>query len=155
MPAREADMAERYGRMRPATGIFRCDLAVLGDGRLAVRYADGSLLAADARRLTELLRESDWRGRDIVIVSAVTTERAAGARRHLASLAAELGCAVTLADAVNGATGGHPVEAMDPEHDLGPVDEPTATTAAVAVAPATQIPTRQPMRPPTLGAISG
>ena len=98
LPIREAEVADRYARMRPAKRVFRCDLAVLGDGRLATRYADGTLLAVGARQLALLLRESDWSGNDIVLVSAVAPERASGARQHLACLAEALGCAITLSE---------------------------------------------------------
>jgi hypothetical protein len=103
LPAHEAELADRYARMRPAAGVFRCDLAVLGDGRLAARYADGSLLAVGPLQLAELLREFGWRGNDITLISTVTPERALGAQRHLASLAAELGCAINLAEPFSGA----------------------------------------------------
>ncbi|WP_432827572.1 hypothetical protein [Dactylosporangium sp. CA-092794] len=93
-PAGEPEPAARPDHRRD--GVFRAALAVLADGRLALRYRDGSLLAAGDRQLAELLHRAGWRGDEVVVVSEVAPERLAGARRHAEHLAGELGCTVIL-----------------------------------------------------------
>jgi hypothetical protein len=82
----------------PADGLFRADLAILADGRVALRYHDDCLLAAGGRQLAQLLRRLGWHGDDIVLLSTVAPELAVGARRHLDSLADDLGCAITIGE---------------------------------------------------------
>jgi len=101
--SREGEVADRYTRMPAARDAFRVDLAVLGDGRLALRYHDDSLLAVGSRQLGALLRRAGWRGGPVAVLSDVAPERIAGARRHLAHLARELACPVTLEAAPDGA----------------------------------------------------
>ena len=79
-------------------GLFRVDLEVLTDGRLALCYDDGSILAVGDRQFMELLQRSGWSGGPIVVISSVSTEQAVGARRHADSLADHLGCPVTIGE---------------------------------------------------------
>ena len=97
-PAREHAMAARYADLPPAGEVFRVDLAVLADGRLAARYADGTLLAVSGGQLRQLLRDAGWQGAPVALLSAVSREQAAGAQRHAAELARQLGCPVTFLD---------------------------------------------------------
>jgi hypothetical protein len=97
-PDREQEMSTRYERLRPRQSLLRADLAVLADGRLAVRYQDGSLLAVGGRQLRRLLDGPGWSGVDLVLLSAVAPERTAGAHRHAARLAEELGCGITFGE---------------------------------------------------------
>jgi hypothetical protein len=97
-PGREEQLAVRYTRLRPRTDVYYADLAVLADGRLALRYRDGSLLAAGGRQLGQLLRAAGWRGGPIALLSPISPERAAGARQHSAELAEELGSPITFVD---------------------------------------------------------
>jgi hypothetical protein len=76
---------------------FTCDLAVLADGRLAVRHRDGTVLAVGGRQFAQLLRDAGWNGSEVVLLSSVAPEQAAGTNRHLADLAAHLGVPVRLA----------------------------------------------------------
>ncbi|WP_213453673.1 hypothetical protein [Rhizomonospora bruguierae] len=97
LPARERELAERRGAAKePAAAPFTCDLAVLVDGRLAVRYGDGSLLAVGGRQFTHLLRDAGWTGSKVALLSSVTPEQAAGVRLHLADLVSHLGTAIRL-----------------------------------------------------------
>ena len=94
LPAQEQDLSARYSAFRPSRNLFRADLAVLADGRIAFRYLDGSLLAAGARQLRELLEQCGWRGSDLVLLCSIPPERAAGARSHADTLAQFLDCAI-------------------------------------------------------------
>ncbi|WP_432838034.1 hypothetical protein [Dactylosporangium sp. CA-092794] len=96
-PWREREFAQRReAPERAPEGGFRADLGVLADGRLALLYHDGSLVAAGGRQLALLLRRAGWRGGELTLVSGVAPERLAGAREHAARLAEELDCAVVL-----------------------------------------------------------
>jgi hypothetical protein len=114
-PARERAMAVRYADLPPAREVFRVDLAVLADGRLAARYADGSLLAVSGGQLRQLLRDAGWQGAPVALLSAVSPEQAAGAQRHATELARQLGCPVTFLDP--GADSGRPAPDL-PAPDL-------------------------------------
>ena len=82
---------------------FACHLPILPGGRIGMRYADGTLLAIGPRQFAQSLRDHGWSGEDVVVVSPVTPEQAAGTRRHLAVLTAQLGATITIAaDATSG-----------------------------------------------------
>jgi hypothetical protein len=68
----------------------RLDLAVLADGRLALRYRDGVLLAAGSRQVVAMLRRAGWPGGDVTLLPGVDGDRAAHARRHAEVLGAAI-----------------------------------------------------------------
>jgi hypothetical protein len=143
LPAREREMRDRYERLRPDQRVLRGDLAILADGRLALRYQDDSLLAAGARQLRQLLTASGWaEDGDLVLLTSVPEERTQGARRHLESLAVDLGCAITVGERPDLRYGtpaapppAPPAVAARPE-PAAPAPEPTAA-----------LPHRRPDRP--------
>ncbi|MER7277824.1 hypothetical protein ABT369_25625 [Dactylosporangium sp. NPDC000244] len=96
-PDRERELAQRYGQADPAAA-FGLELAVLADGRLALRYADGGFLAAGARQLERLLRDAGWAGGPVTLLSPLSPEQVAGAQQHAADLARQLGAPVELAE---------------------------------------------------------
>jgi hypothetical protein len=101
---REIAMAPRYAE--PAVpGVFAVDLAVLADGRLALSYRDGSLLAAGPRQFEQLLLESGWTGEPVAVLADPAPERADRARDHASLLSRALGVPVTLGAGVVTAMG--------------------------------------------------
>ncbi|GAB7042450.1 MULTISPECIES: hypothetical protein [Catenuloplanes] len=87
----EDALRERYADLTAEPGTALIDLTVLDDGRLALRYADGSNLAVGVAELRALLAGSGWAGEDLLLVTPVLPERASGLRGHLALLEPELG----------------------------------------------------------------
>ncbi len=159
--AQTAPGTDPRGRVGPdgASQPFTCDLAVLTDGRLAVRHEDGSLLAVGGREFAHLLREAGWDGSEVLLLSPVAPEQAAGTERHLADLAAHLGVPIRLAQAqpaagpARGADEAHFPTAADRLATIRPepVDEPPATrTLDPSIAQAVGVPP-QPTPPPAPG----
>jgi hypothetical protein len=141
LPAREREMRTWYERLRPDQRVLRADLAVLADGRVALRYRDDSLLAAGAGQLRQLLTEVGWSGGDLALLASVPEERTLGARRHLENLAADLGCAITVGER--------------PELRFGtpagpPAPSPALTPQAPAPSPALTAQAPSPEPPPAL-----
>ena len=136
--------------LEPASQPFTCDLAVLADGRLAVRHRDGSLLAVGGLQFAQLLRDAGWTGSDVLRLSPVTPEQAAGTTRHLADLAAHLGVPIRLAHAEDAA---RPTPALEEPlpfpMQTAPVRPATRRPELVA-GPAT-VPLRQPPVSPSIG----
>ncbi|MFV2018173.1 hypothetical protein [Micromonospora sp. LOL_023] len=77
----------RWANITRRDGLFRVELAVLDDGRLAARHGDGGLLALGPRELAALLRRAGWAGEDLALLTVVAPERFARLRAHLAALA--------------------------------------------------------------------
>jgi hypothetical protein len=135
LPTRQQRSVARYQRLRPIEGVFRADLAVLADGRFALRYRDGSLVAAGNEQLRQLLEQAGWRGADLVLLSPIPHERSAGARRHAQILSNYLGCSITLDEPPATAPGGA----------APPRLEPALNRTGTAVA-------NEPLPPPPMGA---
>lgn len=93
--AQEQETAARYESLRPTQAVFRVDLAVLADGRLALRYRDDSLLAVGPQQLRLLLEQAGWRGADLMLLSRISPERSAGARHHADSLARHIAAGIS------------------------------------------------------------
>ncbi|MDR7274253.1 hypothetical protein [Catenuloplanes atrovinosus] len=89
--ASEDELLDRYGELSAEPGMMLIDLTVLDDGRLALRYGDGTHLAAGTAGLRSLLEGSGWKSEDLQLLTPVTPERADGLREHLTVLEAELG----------------------------------------------------------------
>ena len=90
-PGRDPVSAERFDSVWMRPGLSNVELATLDDGRLAVPYTDGSLLAVGGEELARLLRDAGWVDEDLCLLSAVTTTQAAAAEEHLRALATVLG----------------------------------------------------------------
>ncbi|SDT66593.1 hypothetical protein [Actinoplanes derwentensis] len=90
----EAALRERYSDLSAETGTVLLDLAVLDDGRVALRYGDGSHLAVSTAELRGLLEGSGWAGEDLLLLTPVPPDRAVGMRDHLTLLERELGVEV-------------------------------------------------------------
>ncbi|WP_035086576.1 hypothetical protein [Catenuloplanes japonicus] len=88
------DVDDRYDELSAEPGMMLIDLTVLDDGRLALRYGDGSNLAVGAAGLRSLLEGSGWKSEDLQLLTTVTPERTDGLREHLSVLEAELGVEV-------------------------------------------------------------
>jgi hypothetical protein len=88
---------DRDERWRSPGGAFHADVAVLADGRLALRYTDDSLLAIGERQWRDVLSRAGWHGADVVLLAPVPPERSNGVRRHAQILADYLRCPITLA----------------------------------------------------------
>ncbi|MFI5838787.1 hypothetical protein ACIA8K_03600 [Catenuloplanes sp. NPDC051500] len=86
----EAILRERYADLSAEPGTALIDLTILDDGRLALRYTDGSSLAVGSAELRALLEGSGWKGEDLLLLTPVAPERASGLRSHLAVLEKEL-----------------------------------------------------------------
>ncbi|WFE28321.1 hypothetical protein O7623_03670 [Solwaraspora sp. WMMD791] len=80
----------RWATVRRRDGLFRAELAVLDDGRLAARHGDGGLLAIGPRELRALLRRAGWSGQDLALLTPVPPERFAGLRAHVTALADQI-----------------------------------------------------------------
>ncbi|RFS45574.1 hypothetical protein [Micromonospora craniellae] len=141
----EPGRSDRSAERRPSSSDahppgFTCDLAVLEDGRLAARYADGSLLPIGGRQFAVLLRAAGWDGGDVVLLSPITPEQVPTARRHLADLEIHLGVRVHVGggvfspdlDVASG-PGGEP--RSDPVADAGQVTVALSPPAAPAAEP--------------------
>jgi hypothetical protein len=89
--AGEDALRERYAGARAEAGTMLIDLTVLDDGRLALRHQDGSELAAGVAELHARLEEAGWKSEDLLLLTPVPADRAAGLRDHLALLEDELG----------------------------------------------------------------
>jgi hypothetical protein len=96
--------ADGDGRLVPAAGIpgstvsnesgvFGGDLDALPDGRLAVRYSDGSRLAVGPRQFADLLRAAGWSGGP---VSLRASPGGPVGSTHLSVLSTYLGAPITL-----------------------------------------------------------
>ncbi|MEU4643332.1 hypothetical protein [Micromonospora sp. NPDC023814] len=133
--AHEQSQLAIYERLRPSQAIFRADLAVLADGRLALRYRDDSLLAAGERQTSQLLEAAGWRGTDLLLLSAISPERAAGARHHADRLGRYLRCGITLSEASDPRSQPAPAELTPPEPEPYPLAAPPATRAVPVEAP--------------------
>jgi hypothetical protein len=156
-PARERELASRPS---PAASLdatpagarrsFTCDLAVLADGRLAVRHRDESLVAVGGRQFAQLLRDAGWTGSDVVLLSPVAPEQAAGARRHLADLGTHLGVPIRLG-AAGPAAEPLPPPTLSRPVPLQPAPEYPAPrqTAPLPTAPARPVPSHLTAPPPT------
>jgi hypothetical protein len=82
---------ERYQTVWTRPGLTYLDLSVLGDGRLALRYADQTLLAIGSRELRRVLRGAGWADEDLCVVSEVSLDQAPVFNEHLRTLAGGLG----------------------------------------------------------------
>ena len=129
--AHEQSRLAIYERQQPSQAIFRADLAVLADGRLALRYRDDSLLAAGERQMGQLLEVAGWRGTDLTLLSTISPERAAGARQHADRLGRYLRCGVTLSEAPNPRPRPAPAEPAPP----GPGPDPLASPPVARAIP--------------------
>ncbi|MFY1699971.1 MULTISPECIES: hypothetical protein [unclassified Solwaraspora] len=80
----------RWATVRRRDGLFRMELAVLDDGRLAARHGDGGLLAVGPREFRALLRRAGWTGQDLALLTPVPPERFAQLRAHVTALADQI-----------------------------------------------------------------
>ncbi|GAB2943682.1 hypothetical protein GCM10027280_35420 [Micromonospora polyrhachis] len=87
---RENALRDRYAQLSSEPGMFLLDLTVLEDGRLALRYTDDSYLAVGPTEFRGHLDRAGWQGEDLMLLTQVAPERAAGLREHLTVLADEL-----------------------------------------------------------------
>jgi hypothetical protein len=124
--ARERELASDYHGLSPAVGQLRVALAILPDGRLALRYQDDSLLAAGPHQLRRLLTAAGWTGGDVTLIGKVGVDQASGAQEHLASLADALGCQLTFGEVLSAVDG--PVGSSRP--DAGSAGAPTRYSRA-------------------------
>jgi hypothetical protein len=81
----------RYAGLTAEPGVAMLELSRLGDGRLAMQYADGSRLALGGRALRALLVDLGWVGEDLQLLTPVPPDAAEGLHTHLAALEGELG----------------------------------------------------------------
>ncbi|MEV7629471.1 hypothetical protein [Actinoplanes sp. NPDC089786] len=87
----EDALRDRYAGARAEAGTMLVDLTIVDDGRLALRHEDGAELAAGVAELHARLEEAGWRSEDLLLLTPVAPDRAAGVRDHLTLLEDELG----------------------------------------------------------------
>lgn len=90
-PGRDPASVDRFRAIWPRPGLCQVDLAPLDDGRLAVPYADGSLLPVGPAELARVLAAAGWAGEDLCLLTPVTNAGAAGTEAHVHALVAALG----------------------------------------------------------------
>jgi hypothetical protein len=91
----EQELARDYQRLNRAVGWLQAAVAILPDGRLALRYQDDTLLAAGPCQLRRLLTDAGWTGGDVALIGDVGVDQASVAHEHATSLAGALGCRIT------------------------------------------------------------
>jgi hypothetical protein len=94
----ERRLLDQYAQVRRQDGLFLAHFALLAGGRLAFRYADGSLLPLGGREARRLLRDAGWTDEEVCLLTAVPAQPPPGLPEHLATLVAELGVAVWTAE---------------------------------------------------------
>ncbi|GLZ01988.1 hypothetical protein Acsp02_92390 [Actinoplanes sp. NBRC 103695] len=87
----EEALREQYAGARAEPGTVLVDLTILEDGRLALRHADGADLAAGPAELHAHLEDAGWQGEDLLLLTPVVADRAAGLHEHLLALESDLG----------------------------------------------------------------
>ncbi|HEX6871075.1 MAG TPA: hypothetical protein VF163_08255, partial [Micromonosporaceae bacterium] len=96
-PGQLDELREWYESVATPEGLFAIDLAVLGDGRLALCLIDGRFRAVGPRELRALLIAAGWSGEDLLLVAQPAESLWPGLAEHAQQLGEALALDIWLA----------------------------------------------------------